>query len=482
MVLGGMMQAEPNDTVLDDFAFGERIINYIRWPLIGVLLLFNNFGFTENRSFIMPINGVLLLALLLTGYIQIRLRQGRSFGRAVTFVLAVIQDGLITVGVYLTGLYESHFFIFYYPSLLGFSLAFSLRTSLAYASLVGLAYSTMSWFLTPGVSGDPFAFKILIERWLVLYMIVIIGGLLVHQERRRRQVAVATAAQTAQENERLYHNLNEQMEQWRQVGHEIERTAGQAAALARDLARLADEVGLDCEGINTTIEQVVNRAVGNVEQITAIGQVSDQVVVSARDLANSAVSTGRAADQAQRAVHQATEAVQTLTLRSQAIGDLAAAVRQVADQTNLLAFNASIEAIQAGQKGQRFAVVANQVRQVAERAIYLAREIDELSHEVHQGTRQVLDAMSEIAGMVDQAVSLVQTTSQASQSQKASADTMSRSVDVLEGGAQQTAADIQTVSITVQQQHTALQRIAVLCQELADSAGNLGKLTDVLAG
>jgi methyl-accepting chemotaxis protein len=476
-----MMRAASNDIQLDDFAFGEQIINYVRWPLIGILLLFNNAGFTENRSFIMPINAVLLLALLLSGYIQVRLHQGRSFGQPVTFALAAIQDGLITAGVYLTGLYDSHFFIFYYPSLLGFSLAFSLRTSLAYASLVGLVYSAMSWFLTPGLSSDSFAPKILIERWLVLYMIVIIGGLLVRQERARRQLAIAKETQTAHENERLYRNLSGQMEQWRQVGQEIERTAGQLGVLAQDLARLADEISLGGKGINTTIEQVVTRAVAAVEQIAAIGQVSDQVFAASCDLADSAGSTGKASDQAQRAVDRATEAVQALGWRSQAIGDLAAAVRQVADQTNLLAFNASIEAIQAGQKGQRFAIVANQVRHVAERAIHLAREIDELSHEVHQGTRQVLDAMSDIAKMVSQAVSLVQTTSQTSQTQRASTDTMSHSVDALEKGAQQTVADIQTVSITVQQQHTALQRIASLCQELADSAGSLGKLTQVLA-
>jgi methyl-accepting chemotaxis protein len=480
-----MMQAEQMESspmMLDDFAFGERIINYVRWPLMGVLLLFNNLGFTENRAYVWPINGVLLLGLLLSGYIQYRLHQGRSFGRAVTFALAVIQDGLITVGVYLTGLYESHFFIFYYPSLLGFSLAFPLRTSLAYASAVGLVYSALSFFLTPNVSSDPFAFKILVERWLVLYMIVFIGGLLVHQERTRRREAVAKETQTTRENERLYRNLNEQMEQWQQAGQEVDRTAGQLAILAQDLARVADEIGLGLEGINVTVDQMVNRAVGNVEQITTIGQVSDQVVAAAGNLADSAGSTGKASEQAQRAVYLATEAVRSLGGRSQAIGDLAAAVRRVADQTNLLAFNASIEAIQAGQKGQRFAVVANEVRQVAERAIYLAREIDELSHELQQGTHQVLDAMSEIAEMVNQTVSLVQTTSQASQSQRTSASMMSRSVDVLEKGAQQTATDIQTVSITVQQQHTALQRIAALCQELADSAGNLEKMTQTLAG
>jgi methyl-accepting chemotaxis protein len=467
---------------LDDFAFGERIINAIRWPLIAILFFFNNLGFTQDSRLVWPINGLVLLAVVVTGYIQYRLHQGRSLGRPISLALAVIQDSLITLGVSLTGAYDSHFFIFYYPSLLGFSVAFSLRVSLAYATVVGLAYSLVSWFLTPGLSENPLAVQVLIERWTVLYIVVVIGWFLVRQERIRRGEAIAIERRMALENRELYQQLNAQMENWRLIVETNQKTARQLASLAEDLAGLADEIGVGAEEIAVATQEITGRAITFVDQVETIAQVTDQVVAASHDLAASAGPTGTASEQARQAVSQATEAVQALSRRSQAIGSLAAAVRRVADQTNLLAFNANIEAIQAGDGGQRFSVVAHEVRQVAEQAIGLAREIDELSDEVRYGTGQVLDAMAEIAEMVNQTTSLVRVTSDASQSQQSSANVLAGSVSALQGVSQQNAADLQGVSATVQQQRAALKRIADLSQVVADSAGNLSSRTTTLAG
>ncbi len=477
------MQSKPNNSLLDDFAFGERIINYIRWPLLVIFLLFNNLGFTEDRSLVWPINFAILGGLFLTGIIQYRLQQGYSFGKRLTFALAVVQDALLTAGVALTGFYNSHFFIFYYPSLLGFSLAFSLRTSLVYASVVGLVYSLLSWFLPlPGVSGDPTAIKILVERWLVLYTIVIIGWYLVRQERIRRMAAISTEQQTAQENEQLYRRLNEQLENWQLIGQANNRTAEQLATLAQDLISLVDQMSTGSQGIATATEEITSRAITFVDQVAAIGQVTDKVVTAAHELAASAGPTGITLEQAQRAVAQATEAVESLNQRAQAISDLATTVRRVADQTNLLAFNANVEAIQAGDRGQRFGVVANEVRLVAERAIQLGREIGDLSAEVQVGTRRVLNAMSQIAAMVEQTAGLVQVTSQASQSQQTSAEVVADSVSTLKTVSRQNARDIRAVTDTVHQQRTSLQRILELGQELASSASKLSSLTETLGG
>lgn len=476
------MQSRLIDVPPDDFSFAERIVNTIRWPLLAIFLLINNLGFAPEGSVIWPVNIALLVGLGLTGYIHYRLRQGHSFGRPSTLALAVAQDALITTGICLTGFYDSHFFILYYPSLLGFSLAFPLRTSLAYASAVGLAYTLLSWFLTPGLSGDPQLVKVLAGRWLVLYVVVIIGCFVVREEWARRQEAVAAARRTAQENKDLADSLNRQMDNWQLIGQANDRAAERLAALAGDLTGLAEDMGTGSEGISVATQEITGRAITFVDQVAAIGQVASRLVSAAEELAASASPTGIASEQAQRAVTEATEAVESLSQRAQAIGDLSTAVRRVADQTNLLAFNANVEAIQAGEKGQRFAVVANEVRLVADRAINLAREIGQLSDEVQEGTRRVLDAMSQIGTMVDQTVSLVQVTSRAGTSQQSSAEKVALSASTLETVSQQNAADIQAVADTVHHQRTALRRIAELGQELADSASDLRSLTETVGG
>jgi methyl-accepting chemotaxis protein len=475
------MQSKASQTQLDDFAFGERIINYIRWPLILILLLFNNVGFTENRALILPINVMVLLALAMTGFIQYRLHQGRSFGQTITLTLAVIQDTLITVGVSLTGLFDSHFFIFYYPSLLGFSLAFPLRTNLIYVTVLGLVYSALCWFLTPGLSGDVIAIKVLIERCMVMYLIAVIGWFVVREERQRRNQALAAERQTAEENEQLYLTVRTQMDNWQRIGEANDHTARQLAALAHSLAALAQQMEIGSAEITAAAQEITKRAVTNLDQVATIGHVTNRVVAAAHDLTDTAEPTGAASAQAQHAVDRATEAVQALSRRSAAIGHLVDAVRRVADQTNLLAFNANIEAIQAGERGQRFAIVANEVRLVAERAIGLAREIDQLGEEIQIGTGQVLEAMTEIAELVNRTGELVQVTSQTSQSQQSSAELLAGSVATLKEVSQQNAADLQAVTTTVQQQRVALKQVADLSQELADSAGKLSSLTATVA-
>jgi methyl-accepting chemotaxis protein len=478
------MQDEANDfdgAEQEEFASAERMISYLRWPLIGMLLLFHNLGLAEGRSLVWPINIILLVAILLAGYVQYRLYQGHSFGKRVTLGLAIFQDTLITACVYSTGLYHSHFFIFYYPSLLGLSMAFCLRTSLVYTSIVGLAYSILCYFLTPELPPDPLVVQVLIARYLVMVLIAATGWFLVNQERVRRLEAVAAERQGAREEKQCCQRLNERTEHWKQIEQQITDAAEQLVNLASELAHLTGEMSSGCEGINVSVHELASRSATQLDQITAVGQITRQLLAIGRELGNSARPTGVASELAHHAVNQATEAVHALNQRSQAIGDLAAAVRQVADQTNLLAFNANIEAIQAGQKGQRFAVVANEVRTVAERAIHLAREIDKLSIEIQQGTRQVLGAMSDIAEMVNQAASLVQAASQASQDQQASADVMSQSVTSLQDAARKNATDVQMVADTVQEQDLTLQRIVMLGQKLAESANELGTLTETLA-
>lgn len=471
---------------MDDFSFGERIINYIRWPLILVLLLFNNLGFTPDRSFVWPINVALLLALGMTAYIQYRLHQNHSFGERVTLALAAVQDTLITAGVALTGFYESHFFIFYYPSLLGFSLAFGLRTSLIYATVVGGAYVAISFLGGAGqgaplsLAADPEAFKILVERWLVLYLIVVIGGFLVRQERARREEAVRAEKQMAQENEHLYQALSARMAGWQQASQEVDRAAGRSTALAGSLDRLAQEMESHSGEIGTAVQELSERSLTYVEEVEAIARMAESVVRSAHELADNATPAGTAVERAHQAASRASEAIQSLRERSLAMGELATAVRQVADQTHLLAFNANIEAIQAGDRGQRFAAVANEVRLVAERAVRLAREIDEMSQEVQLGTRQILGAMDEIGQMMDRTVSLVQVTSSTSQNQQDSVDVMARSVNMLLGMAQQNASDVQAIVTYVARQGTVLEQVSAVGRELAESGEQLCSLTSQL--
>jgi methyl-accepting chemotaxis protein len=94
-------------------------------------------------------------------------------------------------------------------------------------------------------------------------------------------------------------------------------------------------------------------------------------------------------------VKQTAGAVDTLGSRSDQIGEIIVTIEDIADQTNLLALNAAIEAARAGEQGRGFAVVADEVRALAERTTRATKEIGEMIKAIQSDTREAVSSMEE---------------------------------------------------------------------------------------
>ncbi|MEH6459317.1 methyl-accepting chemotaxis protein [Chitinimonas sp. JJ19] len=100
-------------------------------------------------------------------------------------------------------------------------------------------------------------------------------------------------------------------------------------------------------------------------------------------------------DKASEVVTHSAARIEELGRRSDEIGGIVQVIREIADQTNLLALNAAIEAARAGEQGRGFAVVADEVRKLAERTSTATREIEEKIGAILAGTNQAMQAMRE---------------------------------------------------------------------------------------
>ncbi|MBI5331764.1 MAG: methyl-accepting chemotaxis protein [Betaproteobacteria bacterium] len=179
------------------------------------------------------------------------------------------------------------------------------------------------------------------------------------------------------------------------------------------LARVSTEVG---RGSDTQIRQAstastsasqLNSAVRDVSsRLSQVVTLTDQVssrTVHGRQVVNDAV---RGIEDVARTVAESAAMIATLGQRSDDIGRIVQVIKDIADQTNLLALNAAIEAARAGEQGRGFAVVADEVRKLAERTGKATSEISAMIQDIQSETGQAVGVMERGSQQVNSGVTL----------------------------------------------------------------------------
>jgi twitching motility protein PilJ len=282
-------------------------------------------------------------------------------------------------------------------------------------------------------------------------------------------------------------SINYSVDQLRDLVATINLTAGQVAAAVQETQATAMHLAQASEHQAQQISEAstaINDMAQSIDQVSANAAESSAVAERSVEIANKGNevvhNTIHGMDNIREQIQDTAKRIKRLGESSQEIGDIVSLIDDIADQTNILALNAAIQASMAGDAGRGFAVVADEVQRLAERSSAATRQIETLVRAIQTDTNEAVISMEQTTTEVVRGARLAQDAGVALEEIEGVSKTLAALIQSISNAAQQQTSSAGQISLTMNVIQQITSQTSSGSTATAESIGNLAKMASQL--